>query len=405
MEKGEKPILRVKVMKVLLINDYATPAYGSENETLELRDLLRQRGHDARLFASSARVVDGQEVLADYQCFGTFSHFNKPLQTANPLAFWKLRLVLKEFQPDVVDVRIFRLQLSPLILPLLRNVPSLYHVIMLEPICPIGIKMLPDGTFCRVSAGTACYHNRCFLFRTLILRMLSSWLWKRWRRAFNLITTNSHAMRRLLIAEGIEVAEVVWNAVPNRLPRPPLSSPPTVAFAGRMVFEKGVYVLVKAFAKVVTKIPSARLILAGDGLERHLVERLVANLGLSSSVSMPGHIPRLEMERFFDSAWVQAVPSLCYESFGRVAAEAMMRGTAVVASASGGLTEIVGDDGRMGLLVPPGDERVLAEALLQLLQNRDFAEQMGKAGREFATVHFDQETYIRKILQLYETIC
>jgi glycosyltransferase involved in cell wall biosynthesis len=83
----------------------------------------------------------------------------------------------------------------------------------------------------------------------------------------------------------------------------------------------------------------------------------------------------------------------------------MMRGTAVVASASGGLTEIVGDDGRMGLLVPPGDEQALAEAIFRLLQNRGLAEQMGKAGREFATAHFDQKTYIRKILELYETIC
>ncbi len=405
MEKGEKPILRVKVMKILLVNDYATPAYGSENMTLELRDLLRQKGHDVRLFASSARTVDEQEVLADYQCFGTLSRFNRLLQTANPWAFWELRRVLKEFQPDVVHVRIFRMQLSPLILPLLRNVPSVYHVVVLQPICPIGIKMLPDGTVCNMSAGTVCYRNRCFLLRTLIPRMLNSWLWKRWRNAFNVITTNSQAMRRLLMAEGIEVADVVWNAVANRSARPPLSLPPTVTFAGRMVFEKGVYVLVHAFAKILTQIPDARLILAGDGVERKRVERLVANLGISASVSVPGYIPRFEMERLFDAAWVQVVPSLLYESFGIVAAEAMIRGTAVIASASGGLTEIVGDDGQMGLLVPPGDEKALAEALLRLLQNRDLAEQMGKAGREFAMVHFDQETYVKKILQLYDKIC
>ncbi len=405
MEKGEKPILRVKVMKILLVNDYATPAYGSENLTLELRNLLRQRGHDVRLFASSARTVDEAEVLADYQCFGTLSRFNRLLQTANPWAFWELRRVLKEFRPDVVHVRIFLMQLSPLILPLLRNVPSLYHIVVYQPICPTGIKMLPNRTVCRVSAGTACYHNRCFLFRSLIPRMLSWWLWKRWRNAFNLITTNSHAMRRRLMAGGIEVADVVWNAVPNRSARPPLSAPPTVAFAGRMVFEKGASVLVHAFAKILTKIPDARLILAGDGVERKPLEKLIANLGLSDSVSMPGYILHLEMERLFDAAWVQVVPSLWDEPFGRVAAEAMIRGTAVVASASGGLTEVVGEDGQMGLLVPPGDEEALAEALLHLLQNRALAEQMGKAGREFAAAHFDQQTYVSKILQLYERIC
>ena len=404
MEKGEKSILRVKVMKILLVNDYATPAYGSENLTLELRELLKRRGHDARLFASYARTVDDQEVLADYQCFGTFSRFNRLLQVANPWAYWKLRRVLEKFRPDVVHVRIFLLQLSPLILPLLRNVPSLYHIVVYRPICPAGTKMLPDGTVCQVSAGTACV-NRCFLLRSLLPNMLELWLWKRWSNAFNLITTNSHAMRRRLMEEGVDVSDVVWNAVPTRPLRPPLSLPPTVAFAGRQVLEKGADILIRVFARVITRVPEARLVLAGDGPERKRLERLITDLGLSDRVFMTGHILQPEMERLFDAAWVQAVPSRWDEPFGRSAAEAMMRGTAVVASASGGLTEIVGEDGQRGLLFPPGDEEALADAILLLLQNRELAEQMGKTGREFALLHFNQETDLNKILRLYERIC
>jgi len=98
------------------------------------------------------------------------------------------------------------------------------------------------------------------------------------------------------------------------------------------------------------------------------------------------------------------VPSRCVESFGMVAAEAMMRGTAVVASASGGLVAIVGENGERGLLVPPGDQESLADALFSLLSNPQLAEKIGQAGREFALLHFNEDAYVDETLRLYEEI-
>ena len=178
---------------------------------------------------------------------------------------------------------------------------------------------------------------------------------------------------------------------------------PTVAFAGRLVWEKGTDVLLQAFARIVSKIPDARLILAGDGPERQSLKKMITRLGLTARVSVTGHLLRQEMERLFDAAWIQVVPSRCDEAFGKAATEAMMRGTAVVASASGGLSEIV-QDGQTGVLVPPGDEGALCEALQDLLSNREWAEQMGRAGRDFALVNFDQDRYLDKILQVYQRL-
>jgi glycosyltransferase involved in cell wall biosynthesis len=162
-------------------------------------------------------------------------------------------------------------------------------------------------------------------------------------------------------------------------------------------------VLVRAFAKVVEKLPDTRLLLAGEGPERKHVKNLIANLNLSQSVSMLGHLPRPELERKFSTVWVQAAPSLWEEPFGNVAAESMMRGTAVVASNSGGFTEVV-QDGQTGFLVPPGNEVALAEAIVLLLGNRDLAEQMGRAGREVALKHFSETTYVDKFVRLYEML-
>jgi len=118
---------------------------------------------------------------------------------------------------------------------------------------------------------------------------------------------------------------------------------------------------------------------------------------------MLGHLSHPEMECLFDGAWVQTVPSLWAEPFGLVAVEAMMRGTAVVASDSGGLSEIV-QHGRTGFLIPTGNIRALAEALLLLLKDRGLAEQMGEAGHEIALARFNETAYVDSFVQLYQTL-
>jgi len=389
-------------MRILLINDYGTPTGGAEISFLSLRDGLRRRGHDARLFTSSARP-GLQNYLSDYICLGTTSSFRTMLQAANPWAFLKLHRILKEFKPHVVHVKIFLTQLSPLILPLLKEVPALYSVAWYRPICPLGTKLLSDGTPCKIQAGIGCYQNRCLPLYDWFPLIFQMKLWQRWHHTFKLIAADSEAIRQSLMAGGIEVGEVVYFGVPVRPMRPPLLSPPTVVFAGRLVQEKGVDVLLHAFSKVVRSIPEAKLLIAGDGPERKYLENLISNLEINSGVTLLGHLPRSEMEARFDIAWVQAVPSRWAEPFGLVAAEAMMRGTAVVASSVGGLTEIV-RNGQTGFLVPPEDGDTLAEALLNLFQNRELTEEMGRTGREIALRKFSEEVSLKKFINLYQEI-
>ncbi|MGH7790789.1 MAG: glycosyltransferase family 4 protein [Thermodesulfobacteriota bacterium] len=385
------------------MNDYGTPTGGAEINILMLRDALRNRGHDARIFASSARHGN-VENLADYKCFGTTSGFRTLLQTANPWAFFQLRRLLAEFRPDVVHVQIFLTQLSPLILPLLRGIPSLYHVVWYRPVCPLGTKRLPNGANCEVRAGVACYKNKCLPIRDWLPIMFQMKLWRNQKKAFNLVIANSEEVKRRLVAEGIEPVEVVQHGIPVRTLSSPPSTPPTIAFAGRLVREKGIDVLLNAFANVVKQIPWAKLLIAGDGPERGSLTILISSLGLSHNVIMLGHRSRQELERLFDGAWVQAVPSLWAEPFGLVAVEAMMRGTPVIASRSGGLVDIV-QDGKTGFLIPPGNVDLLTEALLKLLSNRELAEKMGRAGHDVAIAQFSEATFVDKIIHLYESIC
>lgn len=409
-------------MKILLLHDYGTATGGAELQMLSLRQRLRDRGHEVRLFSSTAMVIGNQtsaqnttrntpthptaltDLLADYHCFGTTSRLQVLSQTINPSAYLQLKRVLQTFQPDVVHVRMFMWQLSPLILPLLRSMPCLYQTAVYKAICPLGTKVLPDGRACQEQVGTACLRAGCLTPQSWLVLMLQHQLWQRWRQAFDLVVALSQGMKTELEAAGISPVEVVYNGVPERPLRPPLSEPPTVAYAGRLVPEKGVQVLLQAFRVAQKQVPQARLLIAGQGPEEGNLRALADQLGITDCVVWLGHLPRSAMEQQFDAAWVQVIPSMWAEPFGNVTTEAMMRGTAVIASAVGAQPEIV-DEGTTGFLVPPGDPDALSTALLTLLQDQSLAEQMGQAGRQRALTHFSEDRCTEGFLEIYQRLC
>lgn len=378
-------------MRILIVHDYGVAVGGAEKLSVALRDGLRARGHQSRLFASSARPLP-LETVSDVTCFGSSGPLRRILQVANPDAVRSLRRTLTRFRPDVVHVRMFLTQLSPLILPLLRDVPTLLHVINYNLICPLNTKTLPDGSPCRFAQGAVCHRTGCV-----------SWLGVARVKAqerlldlsvFDRVIANSRWVSDRLEAEGIRVDGHVWNGVPVVPARPPLPpGPPLIAFAGRLAAKKGVDVLLEAAKNVVDELPTARLLIAGDGPERGALERQVERLGLEERVRMAGHLLPERLEAEFAGAWVQVVPSLWEEPFGIVAAEAMMRGTAAVVTGPGGLAEQV-IDGETGFVVPAGDADALARALLRICRDRDLAERLGRAGRSRALAFFRQERFV-----------
>jgi glycosyltransferase involved in cell wall biosynthesis len=169
-------------------------------------------------------------------------------------------------------------------------------------------------------------------------------------------------------------------------------------FAGRLTRQKGVHVLLAAWRAVRRAIPDAQLVIAGDGPERAALEQRE-----SDGVTVTGHLSPDALGRHADAAWVQVVPSIGFEPFGLVAAEAMMRELPVVATRTGGLAEVVAD-GIAGTLVPPNDDASLAAALIELLRDPARCERMGALGRARAEECFHEEVYADRFVALYESM-
>jgi glycosyltransferase involved in cell wall biosynthesis len=382
-------------MKILLVNDYGTPDGGAEIATLSLRDGLRQRGHDTLLFTTTARN-DGTSQ-ADIHCAGGPAGYRGRLvQTANFAARNALSRTLGQFQPDVVHVGLFLTQLSPLILPLLRDVPSVYYAHWLRAICPTGSKLLPNGQHCSTSFGSECHRAGCLPKRDWLPLMVQMSMARRWRGSFRRVVANSEATRAALEAEGFTNVAVIPCGIAASARRPPLTGTPVAAFCGRLTRQKGVHVLLAAWEQVRARIPNAELLDAGDGPERMALESTVP-LG----VTFLGNVPHDQLDRETAAAWVQVAPSTGFEGLGLAAVEAMMRGVPVIASRLGGLQEVVQPD-VTGLLVEPNDPRMLADALIRLLSDRERCERMGACGREVAQRTFSQDLYVERMLGMYE---
>ena len=153
----------------------------------------------------------------------------------------------------------------------------------------------------------------------------------------------------------------------------------------RLYPEKNHPLLLEAFAQVKQKLPQARLLVVGDGVQQQLIEQTIARLGLGEQVRLLG--VRRDIPLILAASDVAV---LCSDREGLPIAvlEAMAARLPVVATSVGDMHRVV-HDGESGLLVPPGDAARLAQALLDLLENRDRASQMGQAARKLVEQNYN----------------
>jgi glycosyltransferase involved in cell wall biosynthesis len=194
----------------------------------------------------------------------------------------------------------------------------------------------------------------------------------------------SESTRDDLVARGIErdrvsVVHCGLDHETYRLdPAEVKSAGPTVVFVGRLRRYKGMDWVLRSFPAVLARVPSARLLVIGDGPFEPQLRLGAAQLGLAHAVAFLGFLPAAEKVRRLRQAWVVVQPSP-KEGWGLTVIEAGACGTAVVAADSPGLRDSVRRD-ETGLLVRYGDDQALVEALVRVLEDRALRERLAAAG-------------------------
>lgn len=207
---------------------------------------------------------------------------------------------------------------------------------------------------------------------------------------------------------------------------------PTILFVGRLSPEKGVHVLLEAFAELIRAFPNAKLDLAGPRTtlpSRYLVDvsadprvkslssfyngkvardyqshldNLVVKYGLKNNVRFLGSLPHKELVASYQAADLLVNPSFS-ESFGISIVEGMAVGIPVIGTRVGGMAETI-LDGETGFLVEPDRPDELAQAITKVLDSFDIGDAMGQKGRSRVTQTFSWRARASRLLDTYSQL-
>lgn len=172
---------------------------------------------------------------------------------------------------------------------------------------------------------------------------------------------------------------------------------PIVGIVARLVPEKGYEYAINAFYQVLKVFPSARLIIIGEGPLKESLKEMCKRLGIKDHVVFMGYRQDVEnLEADFD---VFVLPSIS-EGLGLALLEAMALGKPAVATETGGIPEIIKNKVN-GLLVPPGNDKYLAEGIIEVLSDKKQAKNFGLAAQKTVFQKFSSTAMIEKTHKVY----
>ncbi len=364
-------------MRILFWSETFWPRIGGvETLAAMLLPALRRRGHD---FAVVSCMAPGLPPDDTYDGIPVYRIPFFPTVTDNnytPLleAFLQVTKLKRSFAPDLIHIKSVgrsvafhmntaHIHSAPLLLTLHQTLPS-------EP-------MQPNSWLERI-VQTADWVTCC---SAVVL-----------------------AQTRQLMPDLLSRSSLIRNAlqIPALKPEPlPIDSPRLLCL-GRLVTEKGFDLVLGAFAEMVGQHPKARLVIAGEGLERAQLQLQAAELNIAHVVDFLGPVPPETVPVLLNQATLVVIPSRI-EGFGLVALEAAFMARPVVAARVGGLVEVVAHE-QTGLLVDNNDRHALAEAMSFLLDHPETARKMGQAAQRRALQLFSWGAYVDAYDALYRQL-
>jgi glycosyltransferase involved in cell wall biosynthesis len=224
------------------------------------------------------------------------------------------------------------------------------------------------------------------------------------------VCNSEHTAREIRALSGREARIIPYGSTVRGRPTAlPLNDVSKILFTGRLIQRKGVEYLIRAMPMILARRP-AILQITGDGDQRENLERLTDSLGLRDHVRFSGFVGNQQLDQLYAACDVYVNPSIIddrgdTEGLGVGPVEALAHGRPVVASAVGGIPDVIKHQ-ETGLLVPEKDVGALAGGILEILADPSRAAGLATAGMEHARRWFDwgpitdrlEETYRQAIV-------
>ncbi len=382
-------------MRVLLVhNRYRSINPSGENQAVDQEaDLLAQNGHEVILYQQESDQIRG---------FTSRERASLPVRVVWSRSDRRaVSKVMANARPDVVHIHNLFPLISPSILGAcseagVRTVVTLHNFRLS---CANAL-LFRDAAPCELCIGHlpwpgvahGCYRGSRAATVPIAAGIVVHRALRTWRRHVSAFIALSEFAKDRFVASGLPAERI--HVVPNFVyppAGPPVDAGDHVVFIGRISEEKGIDLLAKAWSR-----RFGRLVVMGDGPDRAAIESLMRRHG--NSVEFTGRLSHDACMEILARARALVVPSKCYEGLPLVIPEAYARSVPVVASALGGLAEIV-NPGTTGQLFAPGSAEDLALALTKVLGPG--GDRLRTGARECYDAQYSPQARLSALLTLY----
>jgi len=401
-------------MKIVQVNKFYFPEYGTERYLFGLMDELKRRGHTVIPFAMQhsknaatpfskyfVSQINLETLRFNWSSLKAFGRMIYSLEARS-----KFAQLLDETKPDVVHVHSIHHHISPSILreATKRGIPVVQTLHDYKLVTPAYLFPMRDGKPCincrrgkwlhvirhRAHKGsiasTALLSFESFVHATL--RIYERHIYK--------FIAPSRDMAQRLVELGVNPKQLTVIPHYNDLStwKPAGTVGKGVLFAGRLMADRGIDHVLRA----ARALPAAQFSIAGDGPERAALEAKL-KLQKISNVTLLGRLSGKALQRAFAQARVVFFPTLTLDTFGLTVLEAMASGKPVVATNLGGVNDLV-NEGETGYLYDPQNPDKAIESIKKILSDEAVARNLGRRARK-AAEEFSLERHYNSITQLY----
>ncbi|PKM88971.1 hypothetical protein CVU83_00825 [Candidatus Falkowbacteria bacterium HGW-Falkowbacteria-2] len=399
-------------MKILLVNKFYYPNRGADKYFLFLEKLLRENGHEVRVFAmeSPLNLPSPDSRYFSKQVDLHVSSLIKKVKIASKIIYnteakQKFSSLLADFKPDLIHCHNIYHQLSPSILEAATaaKIPVAMHLHDYKLICP-NYRLYTKGAECRRCKKhnyIQCVKHRCIenSYSKSAIAALEMTLHHRvkhiYRDNVQLFIAPSLFMRDVCVDFGWSKEK--FRVLENISPTPVSISTDKPAdyflYFGALEEEKGVDILLKAAA-----MANARILIAGEGKDEMRLKDLSVKLGVN--VKFAGKLTGEPLKQAINEARAIVIPSRWPENMPLSGIEAMGLGKAVIAAKTGGLPELV-KDGVNGLLFSVNNYDELSACLSRMTTEE--ALRMG-ADAQKSREGKDEKWHYQKLISIYEEL-